>query len=99
MIEDYGAHLHERPGPIDTALRSLEELMPNAEVLYAPTFVAQYGSAPERILEAAAECDADVIVLGVQPAKGHLGAATHFGGSTAHRVVVGATCPVLTIRA
>jgi len=100
VIEDYGAHLHERPRPIDTALRSLEELIPNAEVLaYAPTFVAQYGSASERILEAAAECNADLIVLGVHPAKGHLSAATHFGGTTAHRVVVGASCPVLTVRA
>lgn len=100
VIEDYGASLHDRPRPIDTALRSLDELIPNAEVLpYRPTFVAQYGSASERILETAAECNADLIILGVHPAKGHLGAATHFGGSTAHRVVVGASCPVLTVRA
>ena len=100
VIEDYGANLHEHPRPIDSALRSLEKLIPNAEVLqHPPTLLAEYGSASERILEAAAECNADLIILGVHSTKGHLGVATHFGGSTAYRVVVGANCPVLTVRA
>src|SRR5215475_5891318 len=99
VIEDYGDHLHERPGPIDTALRELETLVPNRDTLrYPPEFVAEYGSAPDRILETAAESGADLIVLGVRPAIGYMGALTHFGGSTAYRVVVGAGCPVLTVR-
>jgi nucleotide-binding universal stress UspA family protein len=99
VIEDYGDHLHERPGPIDTALRKLEELIPDeAGLRYRPEFIAQFGVPAELILQTAAEYDADLIVLGVRSAAGHIGAATHFGGSTAHKVVVGANCPVLTVR-
>jgi len=99
VIEDYGDHLHERPGPIDTALRKLEELVPvDAELRYRPEFVAEFGVPAELILQNATECNADLIVLGVRPAAGHIGAATHLGGSTAHKVVVGANCPVLTVR-
>jgi nucleotide-binding universal stress UspA family protein len=100
VIEDYGDHLHERPGPIDTALRKLEELVPaKANLRYQPEFLAEFGVPAELILHTASESDADLIVLGVQSVAGHIGAATHLGGSTAHKVVVGANCPVLTVRA
>jgi nucleotide-binding universal stress UspA family protein len=100
VIEDYGDHLHERPGPIDTALRKLEELVPSeADLRYKPEFVAEFGVPAELILQTASESDADLIVLGVRSATGHIGAATHLSGSTAHKVVVGAKCPVLTVRA
>lgn len=99
VIEDYGDHLHERPGPIDTALRKLEELVPaEANLRYQPEFLAEFGTPAEVILHTAADNDVDLIVLGVRPGAKHLSAATHLSGSTAHRVVVGAECPVLTIR-
>jgi nucleotide-binding universal stress UspA family protein len=99
VIEDYGDHLHERPGPIDTALRKLEELVPSeADLRYKPEFVVEFGVPSELILQTASETDTDLIVLGVRPTAGHVGAATHLGGSTAHKVVVGANCPVLTVR-
>jgi nucleotide-binding universal stress UspA family protein len=99
VIEDYGDHLEEHPGPIDVALRKLEELMANEESLrYHPEFVAEYGVPAEVILQTAAEQEADLIVLGVRPATGHLGAVTHLISSTAYKVVVGANCPVLTVR-
>ena len=51
-----------------------------------------------RILEAAKEHDADLIVLGVRDAAARLGAATHLERTTAHKVVAHAACPVLTVR-
>jgi nucleotide-binding universal stress UspA family protein len=99
VIEDYGDRLHERPGPIDIALRKLEALVPEeAGLRYPPEALAEYGVPGDLILQTAAEREADLIVLGVRPAGGHLGAATRLGGATAHRVIVGAHCPVLTVR-
>lgn len=99
VIEDFGQHLHERPGPIETALRKLQELVPDREGLPDdPEFVAEYGSPGELILRTAEENDVDLIILGVRPASSNLGTVTHFGRSTAHKVVAGANCPVLTVR-
>lgn len=99
VIEEYGDHLHERPGPIETALRKLEALVPKqSELRYPPEILAEFGVAAESILRTAEERDADVIVLGVKSAEGHLNAATHLGGAVAHKVIVGASCPVLTVR-
>jgi nucleotide-binding universal stress UspA family protein len=98
VIEDYGDHLHERPGPIDTALRKLEELVPDdAGLRDRPEYVAAFGVPADLILQNAAEFGADLIVLGVRSGTAHIGVATHLGGSTAHKVVVGAKCPVLTV--
>ena len=49
-------------------------------------------------MEAAMALDADLIVLGVRDAAGHLGAATHLERTTAHKVVAHAPCAVLTVR-
>ena len=98
VIDDFGENLHDRPGPIETALVKLEELVPDREGLrYAPEFVAEYGAPAELILKIANEYEADLIILGVRPTSSS-GAVTHFGGSVAHKVVAGANCPVLTIR-
>lgn len=98
VIEDYG-DLHEHPRPIEATLDKLQELVVGEEgLLYRPEFVAEYGIPAEVILRTASENDTDLIVLGARPATGHLTAATHLGASTAHKVVVGANCPVLTVR-
>ena len=99
VIEDYGDRLHERPGPIDVALRKLQELVPeDAGLRHPPEALAQFGLPAESILQTAAERETDLIVLGARMANGHLKAATHLSGAMAHRVIVGASCPVLTIR-
>ena len=99
VIEDFGEKLHEHPGPIEIALRKLQALVPDDSGLRYPLdLVAEFGIPSEQILLAAAGRDADLILLGVRPAASHMAAATHLGGSTAHKVVVGANCPVLTIR-
>ena len=98
VIEDYGNQTYERPGPIDTALSKLRELVPeDCGLRFPPEILAKFGSPAECILQTAADRDVDLIVLGVRPAAGHIGAATHFGRAVAHKVVVGAHCPVLTV--
>jgi nucleotide-binding universal stress UspA family protein len=63
-----------------------------------PECVVRLGDPASNILGVAKERNADLIVMGVRPAKGHLAAATHLGTGAAHTVVSFAPCPVLTIR-
>ena len=84
---------------VANAMHQLYELVPpEAELWCRPQATVRYGNPAERILEAAMEFEADLIVLGVRDAAGHLGAATHLERTTAHKVVARATCPVLTVR-
>jgi nucleotide-binding universal stress UspA family protein len=84
---------------VANAMFELYELVPReAEVWCRPEAVVEHGEPAERILWAAGERDADLIVLGVRGAAGRLGAATHLGKTTAHKIVAHAKCPVLTVR-
>jgi nucleotide-binding universal stress UspA family protein len=77
----------------------LNEIVPaTAELWCRPEAVVQLGHPAEQILKVAKERDADLIVLGIRDAHGFIGAATHLERTTAHKVVVHATCPVLTVR-
>jgi len=94
VIEDY-QNLSSRPGPIEDGVQRLQAVVPkDAMLAYAPEVVMEFGSAWECIVNTAAEREADLIVLGAQPAAG----TTHLPWSTVHRVVAHATCPVLTVR-
>jgi len=85
---------------IAVAMHELLELVPSdAELWCRPEPVVQYGQVAERILEESKGRHADLIVLGVRGAAGHLRAATHFRRSVAYQVVANARCPVLTVRA
>lgn len=80
-------------------IERLRRIVPrDAETYSPPEVVVEHGDAAERIVAAANELHADLIVLGVRGAAGHLGAATHLERAIAHRVVVRASCPVLTVR-
>jgi nucleotide-binding universal stress UspA family protein len=84
---------------VANAMHQLYELVPGeAELWCRPEATVRFGNPAERILEAATELEADLIVLGVRDAAGHLGAATHLERSTAHKVVAHSPCPVLTVR-
>jgi nucleotide-binding universal stress UspA family protein len=84
---------------VANVMHQLYEMVPEAAELWCrPEATVRFGNPAERILEAAKEHEADLIVLGVREAAGHLGAATHLERTTAHKVVVQATCPVLTVR-
>jgi nucleotide-binding universal stress UspA family protein len=77
----------------------LHELVPkDAELWCRPEGVVEYGEPAARILEAAKQRNADLIVLGVRDHGGRLGAATHLERAVAHKVVAHAKCPVLTVR-
>jgi nucleotide-binding universal stress UspA family protein len=81
------------------AMHRLHEIVPPDAKLEFPVQVAvEYGEPADRIVQAAKQRDADLIVIGVRAAAGRLGAATHLGRATAHKVVAHAACPVLTVR-
>lgn len=99
VVEDYGDHLSEDPGPVEASLKKLREMLPgDIDLEHEPEFLAQFGVAAESILQTAAERQTGLIVLGARPANGHLKAATHLGAAVAHRIIIGANCPVLTVR-
>ena len=80
------------------AVHKLGELVPSAAELWCrPEPMVECGEPAEKILGVAHERDADLIVLGVRGAR-LMGAATHLEGSTAHKMVAHAKCPVLTVR-
>jgi nucleotide-binding universal stress UspA family protein len=84
---------------VANVMHQLYEIVPQeAELWCRPEPTVRFGNPAERILEAANELEADLIVLGVRDAAGHLGAATHLERTTAHKVVARAICPVLTVR-
>lgn len=84
---------------VANVMHQLYELVPEeAELWCRPEATVRFGNSAERILEAAVELEADLIVLGVRGASGHLNAATHLDRTTAHKVVAHAPCPVLTVR-
>ena len=96
VMEDY-THLGSKPEPIEESLQKLRELIPaKAELQYIPETLLEFGNAPERILKAAEEREADMIILGAR-AYSHVG-STHVPWSGAHHVIAQAHCPVLTIR-
>jgi len=99
-------HVQPKPSPGEVlqsqdhatlALRKLQELVPREFELWCdPYYMVEEGEPAEKILEVAAKYGADTIVLGIRPHS--VGLATHLARPTAHRVVVGANCPVLTVR-
>ena len=97
VIEKY-TDMDRRPGPIDLALQRLEKLVPQEASLWCSTQPSvHFGPPAECILQEAQDSRADLIVLGVRAAAGHLGAATHLPWATAHKVISQAHCPVLAI--
>ena len=96
VMEDY-TRLGSKPGPIEENLQKLHELLPkHPDLQYIPETLLEFGRAPERILKAAEERHADMLLLGAR-AYSEVG-TTHLP-STAHHVIAHAHCPVLTIRA
>jgi nucleotide-binding universal stress UspA family protein len=81
------------------AFHELHEMVPSDLALpQPPDFAVEFGKPADAILAAAGQRNACVIVLGIRNAEKHLAAATHLEGGTAHKVVVHAPCPVLTVR-
>jgi nucleotide-binding universal stress UspA family protein len=83
----------------ESSKQLLRKLVPaGAEAWCRSEYLVERGDPAERILDLANLRAVDLIVLGAQPEKGILGAATHLPIATAHKVVAHANCPVLTVR-
>lgn len=101
-------HVFEDPMPKDILRREqlvasrkrlLEGLIPREAALWCePALVVEQGPPAEKILDVAKRRRTDLIVLGAREVKGAGLAATHLNAGTAHKVLLQATCPVLTVR-
>lgn len=81
------------------ATHRLEDLVPpEAELWCRPRAVVEHGDPAARILAAATEYGADLIVLGVRGINALPSIATRMRKDTAYEVVAHAQCPVLTVR-
>src|SRR5579871_548567 len=94
-----------RTGPVQPnetvadAMHQLHQLVPGGAALWCrPEAIVRFGEPADRILAAAREVAADLIVMGVRDPGSRMGEATHFEGAIAHRVVANAICPVFTKR-
>ena len=87
---------HELLASSEKLLRSL--VPPGGELWCTPDYVVERGERAEKILDVARRRHADLIVLGVKKTTGFPGAGTHLPIAIAHDVVIGAPCPVLTVR-
>jgi hypothetical protein len=73
-------------GPAEGALQ--QHLVPEEAALwFSPEPLVHFGSPAESMLQIATEHRSDLIVLGVRPEAGHLGAAIHLPWTTAHQVL------------
>ena len=85
-------------GTVAEAVQRLHEIAPKEmKFEFSPEAFVEYGEPAERILEAARQRGADLIVLGIRNTE-HVGAAIHLAGAIAHKVVAHAPCAVLTVR-
>ena len=81
------------------AMHELYELIPErSQAGYRSEAVVRYGEPSKQIIETAKQRCADLIVLGVHDHANSLDVAMHLERTTAHKVVVDAACPVLTVR-
>jgi nucleotide-binding universal stress UspA family protein len=97
VVEDY-EHLSARPGPIENGAQLLKNLVPeNADLRYEPETVLLFGDVANRILKAAEDREADLLVLGARPPE-HMFGNTRLPWTTVHQVIAHAVCPVLTVR-
>ncbi len=79
-------------------IERLRQLIPGEGNLpFDPEFLVTFDFAPDSILNIAADCKADLIVMGVNQTA-WVRASAHIPWATAHEVVCHAKCPVLTVR-
>jgi len=77
--------------------RLIEWMSQNPQPAVESEFLVEFGSPSERILQAANDLKADVIILGLHRPI-HIGTASHMPWATAYEVARTAGCSVLTIR-
>ena len=77
--------------------RLYDSVPPQVQLSTPPEVAVEFGQPAEKILGAALQRSADLIVLGVRSAQGHQPSAPDVKRLTAHQVVAHASCPVLTV--
>ena len=90
-----------KPGELSVAevTHRLDDLVPQeAKQWCRPRALVEHGEPAARILSAAKECGADLIVLGVRGMAGLARVAARVQNDIAYNVVAHASCPVLTVR-
>lgn len=101
-VMSHPASRRESPNPersVAEVIQKIHDTVGNTEgVPGFPEVVVEFGEPGERIVAAAGERRADLIVMGIRDADGPIEATTHFRRTTAHKVVAHASCPVLTVR-
>ncbi|MDE3109038.1 MAG: universal stress protein [Acidobacteriota bacterium] len=81
------------------SFHELHEMVPSDLPLsQSADFAVEFGRPADAIVAAAGRRKASLIVLGIRNAEGHLEAATHLEGGIAHKIVIHAPCPVVTVR-
>jgi nucleotide-binding universal stress UspA family protein len=99
LIHALPEHGREQANLSDWAAEHLQKLVPaEATLPCTPETIVKVGPPAECILQASANQQADLIILGVRPSGPHLGAATHLPWAVVHKVVAHACCPVVTVR-
>jgi len=87
------------PGQVNSAFQTLQDVVPFGTGLEVkPRCTVEQGTPVDTILAVAARDSTDLIVLGVRSTVGRMTPGTRFVQSVAYRVVVLASCPVMTIR-
>jgi nucleotide-binding universal stress UspA family protein len=99
VVEEPGSGLGNPDQLVPPELPMLCRIIPAEARLWCdPEFLVEEGFAANKILEIAAQKNADLIVIGVHPPHGPLHADAHLPMTTAHQIVSQAPCPVLTVR-
>jgi nucleotide-binding universal stress UspA family protein len=107
LAQDYEAHLiflhvieSSETAELPRAAELLRNLVPKeAELTSFPECLVERGRASEKTVDLAAQLQVDLIVMGARPLDGRFrGPTTHLPLTTAHKVVLQAPCPVLTVR-
>lgn len=97
--ESGDGHGGKRELSVAESFHELHDMLPgDLSLPHPPDFAVEFGRPADAILAAADQRSAGVIVLGIRNAEEHLTAATHLEGGTAHKLVVHAPCPVVTVR-
>lgn len=87
------------PELVQGAIGRMRELLPReAELWCEPAFLVESGHIAEQILRVAREHKSDAIVIGARRIESDFAAADRVPWHTAHKVIAGARCPVLTVR-
>jgi nucleotide-binding universal stress UspA family protein len=86
--------------PKESLKAALWNLIPaGADLSFAPKVLVEVGDPSRKILDLSEELAVDLIVLGVKPPALFRRTSTHQSMATVCKVVSGASCPVITVRA